>query len=123
MSSFYDGVIGHDTNLRYGDSAMKVEKTHRVDAGEKDAQGYYDYYYEYDDYLFSNPSQTVFARSYSDSPKEVSFRTITEGNRQRAIERADMDLPMLKEAVDYLRSEGKREFQLLTELGYAAIDI
>lgn len=102
---------------------MKIEKRHEIDAGEKDANGYYDYYYEYDDYLFSDGSLSILARSYSDSPEEVSFRAVLEEEKRRMIEKKDMQSPLFEEAVNHLKGEGKSDIQILTEGGYERVNL
>ena len=45
---------------------MDVQITHHVDASEPDAQGMYDYRYEYDLYTFREGGLALVARSYTD---------------------------------------------------------
>lgn len=103
--------------------AMKIEKNHEIDASEKDANGYYDYYYEYNDYLFSDETIPILARSYSDSPKEVSFRAVLQEEKLRMTGNKDMQYPLFQEAINYLKAEGKTDIQILTEGGYERVNI
>ena len=48
---------------------VEIESTHHIDAGEKGADGRYDYYYEYDLYRFSDGATVIVARSYADEPQ------------------------------------------------------
>jgi hypothetical protein len=42
---------------------MNVEHTHEIDADEPDANGMHEYYYEYDDYRFTEGKKSFIARS------------------------------------------------------------
>ena len=56
---------------------MEVEVTHFVDAGERDAEGLYDFYCEGDTYTFHEDSERLVLRTYSDEPKSVFFVGMT----------------------------------------------
>jgi hypothetical protein len=49
---------------------MMVEVSHHVDAPEPDADGFYDYRYEYEIYEFTDGVRTLLARAYSDEPEK-----------------------------------------------------
>ena len=44
---------------------MEVKTTHHIDAGDKDSQGRYQYYYEYDVFCFTDGEIALTVRSYS----------------------------------------------------------
>ena len=46
---------------------MQVEFSHHIDASEADAEGFYEYYYEYDIYRFTLGGLSLVVRSYSDT--------------------------------------------------------
>lgn len=52
-----------------------IRVTHHIDAGERDAMGYYDYYYAYHIYEIEGQLHDqrvhVRARSYDDEPNQV----------------------------------------------------
>lgn len=102
---------------------MEVIKKHEIDASEKDSNGNYEYYYEFDDFQFIENNVTFFARSYSDEPNEVSFRGVIKDSNRQMISTTDIQSVMFKQAVNHLKSEGKSVINVLTESGYEAINI
>lgn len=88
---------------------MQIQCTHHVDAGEQDADGFYDDYYEYDIFLFTGSDLTLKARSYSDEGSQVSLMGLLQANKHRALEYADLKRPLVQQAIDHLRSMGKTE--------------
>ena len=67
---------------------MQVQCNHHIDASDPDANGDYEYYYEYDIFLFSEGELTLQART---------------------LEYKDLQRPLVQQAVDYLRNAGKTE--------------
>ena len=51
---------------------MQVEFSHHIDASEADAEGFYEYYYEYDIYRYTLGAQCLVVRSYSDASTQAS---------------------------------------------------
>ncbi|MSS75767.1 MAG: hypothetical protein EXR90_02455 [Methyloglobulus sp.] len=64
---------------------MHIEKTHHVDASEPDADGLYEWRYEYDLYSFSDVSIFVVARTYVSEPDAVYFLHIEQDTLRRAL--------------------------------------
>lgn len=92
---------------------VKVVVDHFLDAGEQDANGNWDYFYEGDLYTFtedmSRDRASLKARIYSDSLSRASFiesRTKLETS------------PLTDEAVAYLRNCGVTEISCLGPVGY-----
>lgn len=83
-------------HLRAWPFTVMVE--HFVDAGERDAAGQYDYYYEGDIYTFDDGTQQLKLRTYIDSPSEAS----TIGLRVAALSRS----PLAEAASHYLADRG-----------------
>lgn len=75
-----------------------VTVEHFVDAGDRDAAGQYDYYYEGDIYTFDDGTQQLKLRTYTDSPTEAS----TVGLRSAALSRS----PLADAASQYLAARG-----------------
>jgi hypothetical protein len=96
---------------------MQVQTTRHVDAGEPDADGFYDYYYEYDVTVFSAGSLSLVARSYTDAPHEAHFLRIEAGSRHRQLTDEDMKSPLVIEATTYLRAQGKSDINWLSGRG------
>ena len=90
---------------------MEVSKRHFVDAGEKDADGTFDYYYEYDVYEFSDGVKTFVGRSYTDTPEVAAFL----GRDGQFITNGDLVSPLFKEACEHLKKEGKTKIYFLDE--------
>ena len=95
--------------------AVNVKITHHIDASEKDAQGMYEYYYEYDIYHFTDGDKGCVARSYSDEPEEAHFLNVSKGKRERPLRKTDLQTPLLLDAIEYLRAAGKRKLKWLSE--------
>lgn len=96
---------------------MQVVTTHQIDASEPDAQGQYEYYYEFDSYRFSEGRDTLFARSYTDAPEEAYFLSIERGGKSRLLRDADLETPLFVHAADHLRAAGKRTLTWLSGRG------
>jgi len=102
---------------------VEVIKKHEIDAGEKDEAGFYDYFYEFDDYSFVFDGVTFFARSYSDTPEEVSFRAVIVNEKMEILETHHIKSENFIESVEYLKSEGKNNIRFLTGNGYENFSI
>ncbi|MBV9788124.1 MAG: hypothetical protein JOZ51_08125 [Chloroflexi bacterium] len=96
---------------------MKIEHTHHVDAGEPDERGRYEYYYEYDLFVFSEAGVSVVARSYSDMPGEAHFLRIEIGDAALLLKPEDFRRPLVIAAVKHLRALGKHELSWLSGCG------
>lgn len=77
---------------------MEVEVSHFVDAGERDAEGLFDCYYEGDTYTFSEHGERLVLRTYSDDPSSAFFVGMTCDRVTASAVAA--------EAVRYLKSRG-----------------
>jgi hypothetical protein len=103
---------------------MDITVSHHVDASEPDAQGFYEYHYEYDVYRFSRAGRTYIARSYVDEPQSAAFLSCLEGSESRLLSSADLVHPLLVAAVDHLRGIGKAALDRLAEPeGYVALEV
>ena len=98
-----------------GAKMLTVEVTveHFLDAGEQDANGDWDYFYEGDLFTFSADTNShgaiLKARIYSDTPTRASFIE----------QRVKLETsPLTDEAVAYLRSRGATEIHCLGPVGY-----
>lgn len=103
---------------------MLVETSHHIDAGEQDADGLYDYYYEYDVYRFIDGEATLVARSYLDEPDAAHLLRIEEAGVGRLLAQADLARPLVSQALDHLRQLGKRKLSWLSgrgDTGYETI--
>ncbi|MBP1089057.1 hypothetical protein JOE39_003091 [Pseudomonas sp. PvP100] len=49
-----------------GPGSILMERYHHIDASEQDKYGFYDYYYEYDMYYFTEGTLSLVARCYTD---------------------------------------------------------
>lgn len=100
---------------------MHVEKTHHVDASEPNADGLYEWRYEYDLYSFSHASISMVARTYVSELDAVYFLRIEQGTLRRGITPKEFSLPVFREAVAYLRDAGFRRVEWLGESGYEPV--
>ncbi|MGF6542169.1 hypothetical protein [Paraburkholderia youngii] len=88
---------------------MEVIVSHHIDCGERDENGMYEYYYEYDIYEVGKGNVSYMARAYVDEPGDAHFLKMKgDGDHDwRTITERDKDDSLFKEAVKYLRSIGK----------------
>jgi len=93
---------------------VEVIVEHFRDAGERDANGDWGYFYEGDLFTFSAGANcdgaSLKARVYSDVPNRASFLELRE--------RVETS-PLTDEAVEYLRSRGATEIDCLGPGGYS----
>jgi hypothetical protein len=92
---------------------MQVECTRQIDASELNELGFYEYYYEYDLYRFTDGSICFIARSYVDEPEEAHFLCIEEEGRRRILVKADLKHPLFVAAQAHLRTVGKTQVRWL----------
>lgn len=99
---------------------IAVHTSHRVHASQPNAQGQYDWHYEYDliEFLDEKSHQKLTARSDSTALTEASFIDLkTHRNHQIALNAHA--LPLFKFAITYLEALGKTKIHYLSEFGYA----
>ncbi|WP_439892075.1 hypothetical protein ACS7SF_05675 [Ralstonia sp. 25C] len=104
---------------------MNVEKEHFIDCSDPDADGMYDYYYEYDVYEFQDGGMSYVVRCYTDEPLQASFMGVRptgkEGDEWGFLQLSDMQTDLFRQVVSYLTDAGKRDITFLSEEGYQAI--
>ena len=96
---------------------MDVTVTHHVDASEPDAQGAYEYYYEYDLYRFGDGGNALIARSYTGTGDEAHFLSIELRGVARLLRAADLKTPLFADAAAHLRAAGKLKLSWLSGRG------
>ena len=96
---------------------MHIDLVRRVDASEPDEDGQYDYYYEYDIYLFTEGATCFVARSYTDQPGEAHILRIETNGVPRVLTDKDLRHPLSLAAQSHLRSEGKMQLRWLSGRG------
>jgi hypothetical protein len=96
---------------------MQVNTSHHVDAGKQNAEGLYDYYYEYDILVFSDGDLSMIARSYMDTPLEAHFLKVELNAEQRQLTDTDLNCKLFAESVAYLLAHGKTEINWLSGRG------
>jgi hypothetical protein len=69
---------------------MQVECSHHIDASEADAEGFYEYYYEYDIYRFTLGGLSLVVRSYSDTSEQASVLRLEEAGKSRPLQPKDL---------------------------------
>lgn len=100
---------------------MEVKITHKVDSGEKNTEGVYDFHYEYDVYKFIDNRTCFVARSYNDEPSEVHFMKKVYFGQSGYITDGDLTSPLFIEATKHLKSMGKIAISYLTKNGYITL--
>ena len=94
-----------------GADVMQVECSHHIDASEADAEGFYEYYYEYDIYRFMLGSLSLVVRSYSDTCEQASVLRLEEAGKSRPLQPKDLKMPLVQQAREHLQSLGKQELR------------
>jgi hypothetical protein len=93
---------------------LEVIITHHVDASEKNAQDFYDFYYEYDLFYFIEHDVTLIARSYKSEANNAHFLRLESAGRHQAIGADDLTSALFIEAANYLRKAGKQNLEWLS---------
>jgi hypothetical protein len=89
----------------------QLTRQHFVDHGERDADGFYDYYYAYWEYDIEIGDRHYGARVYDDEP-DVAFVHTPPSPRS-----ADRNVDELALVLDALRTAGVTEIRLLGRSG------
>jgi hypothetical protein len=100
---------------------MRVEITHHIDCSEQDADGFYDWYYEYDLYSFVDGETELVARSYTTDQEKAQVISINKNGVRVSLSSKDIQLSIVSEAVKHLRAAGKSEISWLSEAGYISL--
>ncbi|MBV8247840.1 MAG: hypothetical protein JO200_05275 [Comamonas sp.] len=90
---------------------MQVECSHHLDASEADAEGFFEYYYEYDIYRFTLDGMSLVVRSYSDTCEQASVLRLEEAGKSRPLQPKDLKRPLVQQAREHLQSLGKQELR------------
>jgi hypothetical protein len=101
-----------------------IEQTFE-DAGEKDANGLYDYYYSGVIYRFVFPDREFCARRYDDTPGEAHFLSFATapGGEGSLFEAIPYEEPEFVLAAAYLRDTvGADTVKILLPVGYVPVD-
>lgn len=96
---------------------MHVERTREVEASDPDADGMYDYHYEYDLYRFIEGNTCFIARSYADTLDEAHFLSIEVNGKRRLLSDADLSHALFLSALAHLGSLGKVHLNWLSGRG------
>lgn len=99
---------------------ITIHISHHIDASQRNAQGDYDWFYEYDVIEFTDQASSIklTARSDANTPFEANFLDLKNQHAQQiAID--DQLQAMFKFAIAYLKILGKTKINYLSEYGYA----
>jgi hypothetical protein len=100
---------------------MNVDKSHHIDKSEPDAEGMYEYYYEYHIYEFTEGNLKLVARSYINE-SEAHFLGLEAEGKKGFLSKSFLSNPLLQQAVEYLKKEGANPISYLDEnAGYVEI--
>ncbi|NIF78143.1 hypothetical protein F3J20_12205 [Paraburkholderia sp. Cy-641] len=104
---------------------MQVISARHIDSSDSDENEMYDYYYEYDIYEFIDENVHYIARAYVDEPFNAHFLKMkSEGeDLWRIIEEQDMNNPLFRNAVAFLKEKGKTNIQYLSSGPRGYLDI
>ena len=100
-------------------NALRVTKKHHIDHGQRGADGYYDYYYAYNEYAITVGDSRYGLRVYDDEP-EVAY--VHDPPSPRV---ADRNYEELRQVLAVLRDDGVTELRMLggsRSGGYVRVD-
>lgn len=100
---------------------MQVETTHHVEASEPDAEGNFEWHYEYDLFRFSDGKLTLLARSYTSDPDEAHFLRAESSGKARMLTSKDISGTLFREARLHLGKAGKEKITWLGAKGYEPV--
>src|SRR5476649_2134985 len=90
---------------------MKVDISHHIDASERRPDGLYDYYYEYDDYTFTEGTDVLVARSYTHEPHQAALRAKIRDGQRKGLTATDLRTPFVQAVEAWFRAAGKTSIQ------------
>jgi hypothetical protein len=102
---------------------MQVTLSRHIDKSELRADGFYDYYYDFNLYKFSNSNIIYHARSYNDQPGEAHFINGEHEGKVFFLGNTDFNTDLFIEACTYLQACGFKELCCSRDQGYAPITI
>lgn len=92
---------------------MKVEISHHVDASEADAEGFHDYHYEYDVFVFSEATTSFVVRAYTEDEDKAHFVAREEAGQRHLLTERDLLHPLFLQAQAHLHALGKTDLSWL----------
>ncbi|WP_145733718.1 hypothetical protein [Nitrospirillum pindoramense] len=96
---------------------MNVEASHHVDCSDIGPDGYYDYYYAYTIWRFSDGGQRVLiVRGYDDETNATLRAWENPDGTRDPVGAVDLFHPLVRQAMEHLRREG-RSVQRLSPYG------
>ena len=110
---------------------MEITEERFEDAGEKDADGFYDYYYSGVVYLVRDGGLHCKARSYDDEPDLVSILKLEIDENpiagadliSGASHHNEVERESIANVLKALRARGHQRIQILTSDGYQPIEV
>jgi hypothetical protein len=102
---------------------MEVTISRHIDKSELRADGFYDYYYDFNLYAFSDGNIIYHARSYNDQHDEAHFINGNRNGKKFFIGNADFKTDLFIEACTYLQACGLIKLTYLDNDGYAPITL
>lgn len=102
---------------------MTMAMSHHIDASEPDVDGFYEYYYEYDVFEFTDGVMTLLVRSYSDEPEMAALMGWNKGKKSYRLTKRDLLHPLILEAAAFLRTTGKSKIDWLDRNSRAYVSL
>jgi hypothetical protein len=102
---------------------MQVTLSRHIDKSELRADGFYDYYYDFNLYAFSDGNIIYHARSYNDQPNEAHFINGEREGRIFFLGNTDFKTALFIEACTYLQACGLMQLIYLGNDGYEPITV
>lgn len=105
---------------------MNIKREHFIDTAAKDADDNYKYYYEGDHYEITFPDVIYHARSYVDTPTELTVSSQVVAGRQTLFKSIPYNDAQFHECIRHFRDQLKfKEFKVLIEKEsiYKSVDL
>jgi hypothetical protein len=103
---------------------MKVHAEPFEDAGEKNEQGYYDYYYSGTVFTFQDGEAGLIARQYNDKRQEAHFLAWLRDRNRILFSEIPCQDRLFREAVSYLIDKIQVcRIKILLSNGYVPVDL
>ncbi|MBY6192152.1 hypothetical protein KUV22_17165 [Microbulbifer agarilyticus] len=104
---------------------VSITVTRCIDSSGPDSNGAYEFYYDYETFVFELGDESISGKKYADTPEEASLIRIKERGKERLFENADFKKELVKVSISYLKANGAKSVKYLdranTHNGYSEV--
>jgi hypothetical protein len=95
--------------ISFEGEAVRVSRRRCIDKMGPDERGYYEFYYDFEDFEFSLGPLTLFGRAYAHDREGADFRGVRIGSESRFLQVGDLQGVLGRAAIHYFRGHGKTQ--------------